>query len=181
MPLFDNAAEKERKENLKKMEDRRVRFAEKLEKMNFNPERMLFCSSEKGSFVALSRFNGKCAVIVGPAFGSDDDFIIDIQDSFPTEREEVFEKGTGLNGAFGFGTKGAKGFNLIITLSDGSIAKLEIVAGRTSWLETPLKKNPLLKTKRRRGDANVLWDLLPIEPGALSKIESMLATYYMAE
>ena len=180
MALFDNAAEKQRKENLKLLEDRRVLFAEKLEKMNFKPERMLFCSCENGSFTALARIDSKYAIIVGPAFGSDDDFIIDIQDTLPVEREDVFEKGSGLNGAFGFGTKGAKGFNLYFTLSSGKVALLPVVAGRTSWLETPLKKNPLIKTKRRRGDANIIWDLMPIEPGVLTKIEDMLATYYMA-
>lgn len=180
MPLFDNNAEKQRKENLRLLEDRRVLFAAKLEKMNFKPERMLFCSCEDGSFTALARHNGKYAVVVGPAFGSDNDFIIDVQDSLQVEREDVFEKGTGLNGAFGFGTKGAKGFNLFFTLSDGSVAKMPVVAGRTSWLECPLKKNPLIKTKRRRGDANLIWDLMPIEPGVLSKIENALATYYMA-
>lgn len=181
MPLFDQNAEKQRKENLKKLEDRRVRFAEKLEKMNFNPERMIFCSAEDGSFTALSRINGKYAVIIAPAFGSDNDFVLDIQDKLQMEREDIFEKGTGLNGAFGFGTKGAKGFKLHITLSDGSVACLDVVAGRTSWLEAPLKKNPLLKTKRRRGDANVIWDLMPIEPGVLSKIEDKLANYYLAD
>lgn len=180
MPLFDNNAEKQRKENLRLLEDRRVLFAAKLEKMNFKPERMLFCSCEDGSFTALARHNGKYAVVVGPAFGSDNDFIIDVQDALQAEREDVFEKGTGLNGAFGFGTKGAKGFNLFFTLSDGSVAKMPVVAGRTSWLECPLKKNPLIKTKRRRGDANLIWDLMPIEPGVLSKIENALATYYMA-
>ena len=180
MPLFDNNAEKQRKENLRLLEDRRVLFAAKLEKMNFKPERMLFCSCEDGSFTALARHNDKYAVVVGPAFGSDNDFIIDVQDALQVEREDVFEKGTGLNGAFGFGTKGAKGFNLFFTLSDGSVAKMPVVAGRTSWLECPLKKNPLIKTKRRRGDANLIWDLMPIEPGVLSKIENALATYYMA-
>lgn len=180
MPLFDNNAEKQRKENLRLLEDRRVLFAAKLEKMNFKPERMLFCSCEDGSFTALARHNGKYAVVVGPAFGSDNDFIIDVQDALQVEREDVFEKGTGLNGAFGFGTKGAKGFNLFFTLSNGSVAKMPVVAGRTSWLECPLKKNPLIKTKRRRGDANLIWDLMPIEPGVLSKIENALATYYMA-
>ena len=180
MPSFDNNAEKQRKENLRLLEDRRVLFAAKLEKMNFKPERMLFCSCEDGSFTALARHNGKYAVVVGPAFGSDNDFIIDVQDALQVEREDVFEKGTGLNGAFGFGTKGAKGFNLFFTLSDGSVAKMPVVAGRTSWLECPLKKNPLIKTKRRRGDANLIWDLMPIEPGVLSKIENALATYYMA-
>ena len=179
MPLFDNNAEKQRKENLKILEDRRVLFAEKLEKMNFKPERMLFCSCEDGSFTALSRHNGKYAVIVGPSFGTDADFSIDIQDTLQIEREDVFEKGTGLNGAFGFGTKGAKGFTLHISLSDGSVVKLPIVAGRNSWMECPLKKNPLLKTKRRRGDANIIWDMMPIDPGSLSKIENIMATYYL--
>ena len=180
MPLFDTSAEKQRKENLKLLEDRRVLFAEKLEKMNFQPERMLFCSCEDGSFTALARHNGKFAVVIGPAFGSDSDFIIDVQDAPQYEREEVFEKGTGLNGAFGFGTKGAKGFNLYISLSDGSTVKMPVVAGRNSWLECPLKKNPLIKTKRRRGDANIIWDLMPIEPGVLSKIENTLMSYYLA-
>jgi len=180
MPLFDQSAEKQRKENLRLLEDRRILFAQKLEKMAFLPERMLFCSCDDGSFTALARHNGKYAVVIGPAFGSDQDFIIDVQDALQCEREEIFEKGTGLNGAFGFGTKGAKGFNLHITLSDGSVVKMPIVAGRTSWLECPLKKNPLIKTKRRRGDANIIWDLMPIEPGVLGKIENALATYYLA-
>lgn len=180
MPLFDNNAEKQRKENLKLLEDRRVLFAAKLEKMNFKPERMLFCSCEDGSFTALARHNGKYAIVVGPAFGSDNDFIIEVQDALQVEREDVFEKGTGLNGAFGFGTKGAKGFNLFFTLSDGSVAKMPVVAGRTSWLECPLKKNPLLKTKRRRGNANVMWDLFPIDGNRMSKIDEALEGYYLA-
>ena len=53
MPLFDNAAEKVRKDNLKLLEDKRVAFAEKLEKMNFKPERMIFFSCENGTFTAL--------------------------------------------------------------------------------------------------------------------------------
>ena len=180
MPLFDRDTEKQRKENLKLLEDRRVRFAEALDKQGFQPERMFFCSCEDGSFVAMARHAGQYAVIVGPKFGSDDDFVLDLQDALQVEREEVFEKGTGLNGAFGFGQKGAKGFNLLLTLSDGSVVKMPVVAGRTSWLETPLKKNPLLKTRRRRGDANIIWDLMPIDPGVLSKIEALLTGYYLA-
>ena len=180
MPLFDRDAEILRKQNLKNLEDKRVRFAEDLDKMGFKPDRMIFCSSEEGSFVALARWNGKACVIVSPVFGQDGDFVLDLMDQFDYEKEEVFEKGTGLNGAFGFGTKGAKGFNLHITLSDGSVVKMPIVAGRTSWLECPLKKNPLLATKRRRGDANVIWDLFPIEPGQLKKIEEAIDGYYFA-
>ena len=182
MPLFDNAAEKARKDSLKVLEEKRVAFAEKLEKMNFKPERMIFFSCENGTFTALSRVNGgKYAFIVAPALGQDGEFVLDIQDKPAIEREEIFEKGTGLNGAFGFGTKGAKGFILHITLSDGSVVQMPVVAGRTSWLECSLRKNPLLKTKRRRGDANVVWDMMPIEPGQLSKIENLLATHYITD
>lgn len=181
MPLFDTDAEKARKESLKVLEDKRVAFAEKLEKMNFKPERMIFFSCENGTFTALARLGGKYAVVVAPALSQDGDFLLDIQDKLAVEREDVFEKGTGLNGAFGFGTKGAKGFILHITLSDGSVAQMPVVAGRTSWMETPLRKNTLLKTRRRRGNANLVWDMMPIDPGQLVKIENLLATHYITE
>lgn len=180
MPLFDRAAEKQRRDNLKKLEDSRVRFAEALEKRGFQPERMFFCSSEEGSFVALARHKGQHAIVVSPKFGEDGEFIFDLQDALSYEREDVFEKGTGLNGAFGFGQKGAKGFVLRMQLSDGTPVSMPVVAGRTSWMETPLKKNPLIKVKRRRGDANIIWDLMPIDPSHLSKIEDLLTSYYLA-
>lgn len=181
MPLFDTAAEKLRKENLKIMEDKRVRFVAEMEKRGFKPERMLFCSSEEGNFVALARWNEKYAIIVSPTFGQEGEFVLDLQDRLNYEKEEVFEKGTGLNGAFGFGTKGAKGYILHISLTDGSVVKLNVVAGRTSWMEVKtLRKNPLLAAKRRRGDANIVWDLMPIEPGMLGKITDTLDNYYLA-
>lgn len=180
MPLFNNDVEKQRKENLKILEEKRVAFAEKLEKMNFKPERMIFFSSENGTFTALARVDGKYAAVIGPAFGTDEDFVLDIQDQPNFEREDIFEKGTGLNGAFGFGTKGAKGFRLHFNLTDGTHAALDVVAGRTSWLESlKAAKNPLLRTKRRRGDANLVWDMMPIDPASLTKIEDTLAKFYI--
>ena len=182
MGLFDNEAEKLRKENLKLLEDKRIAFAEKLEKMNFKPERMIFFSCENGTFTALSRLEGKYALVVAPALGQDGEFILDIQDMLKVEREDIFEKGSGLNGAFGFGTKGAKGFRLHFTLNDGSVAQMPVVAGRTSWMEClKARKNPLLITKRRRGNANIVWDMMPIEPGQLTKIENILASHYITE
>jgi hypothetical protein len=181
MSLFDTAAEKQRKENLRLLEDRRVLFAAKLEKMNFKPERMLFCSCEDGSFTALARVDGKFAVILGPVFGDDRGFELEIHDTLQAEREDIFEKGTGLNGAFGFGTKGANGYVLHITRYDGSTVPLCVVAGRTSWLETNYRKNPLLKTKRRRGNANVMWDLFPIDGNRMAKINEALDCYYLAK
>ena len=181
MARNDVMTEAMRKQFLKDMEDKRIIFAEKLNNEGFRPEKMLFCSTEGGQFIALARHEGKLAVIVSPVFAQEGDFVIDYQADPQIEREEVFEKGTGLNGAFGFGTKGATGFILHITLSDGSVAPLHVVAGRTSWLEVDYKKNPLLKTKRRRGDANVMWDLYPIDTSKISRIEDRLANYYLAK
>ena len=180
MPLFDTNAEKLRKQNLKNMEDKRLQFAQELDRMGFAPERMLFCSSETGNFVALSKWNGKYAVIISPTFGQEGDFVLELHDELQYEKEDVFQKGTGLNGAFGFGTKGAKGFNLHITLKNGETAAMQVVAGRTSFLEVKQKKkNPLLSTKRRRGDANIVWDLMPIEPGGLTKLTETIENEYL--
>lgn len=180
MPLFDTNAEKLRKQNLKNMEDKRLQFAQELDRMGFAPERMLFCSSEAGNFVALSKWNGKYAVIISPTFGQEGDFVLELHDELQYEKEDVFQKGTGLNGAFGFGTKGAKGFNLHITLKNGETVAMQVVAGRTSFLEVKQKKkNPLLSTKRRRGDANIVWDLMPIEPGGLTKLTETIENEYL--
>ena len=180
MPLFDSGAERQRKENLKTLEDKRVRFAQRLEAEGFRPERMLFCSREDGSFVALARHEGKLAIIESPKFGQEGDFTLDFLDAPTWEREEVYEKGSGLNGAFGFGVKGARGFNLYLTNSDGMPVLMPVIFGRNSWLEaTSCKRNPLLKAKRRRGDANVVWDFAPIDNVTLTKIEAMLREYYL--
>ena len=179
MALFNSEAEKARKEKLKILEDRRIRFAEELERMGFRPERMLFCSREDGSFAALARHEGKFALIDAPRFGEEGEFTIDIQDAPQYEREEIFEKGSGLNGAFGLGVKGCRGFNLLLQNSAGAQVKVPVVFGRTSWMEVPYKKNPLLKVKRRRGDANIVWDFIPVDNSHLKKIEQMLEEYYL--
>ena len=179
MPLFDSDAERQRKESLKNLEDRRLRFAKELDERGIRPERMFFCAREDGSFVALARHEGRFVLIESPKFGTDADFRIDIQDSVKHEREDVFVKGSGLNGAFGFGEKGAKGFNLYVLDSDAQRVCIPVVFGRTSWLEAPYRKNPLLKLKRRRGDANVMWDFVPIDFSHLTKIENLLNDYYL--
>ena len=179
MPLFDAEGEKLRKENLKKLEDKRVRFAEELNQKGFKPEKMLFCANETGSFVALARFDGMYAVVTSPAFGQEGEFKLTMMKELNCRQEEVFQKGTGLNGMFGFGRKGAKGVNVIITMPDGSEEVLCCVAGRTSYLETNLRKNPLLQLKRRRGDANIIWDFMPFEGSAVDKVLKSLENYYL--
>lgn len=180
MSLFDNPTEAERKANLKALEDKRLRFAERLDKEGFAPERMLFCSDEVGSFTALAKHDGKLVVIAGATFGKDDDFRIYYLTEPNYTREDIAIKGTGLNGMFGFGTKAAKGFKLHFVFEDDSCADFDFVAGRTSCLDCRKgAKNPLLSLKRRRGDANVVWEFRPVESKDVDRAEHDLDTYYL--
>ena len=59
MGIFSSSDEAERKANLKKMEDRRVAFAESLNARGFKPERMLLAQTENGGLVGVCQFEGK--------------------------------------------------------------------------------------------------------------------------
>ena len=180
MSLFNSDAEKQRKENLKNLEDRRLRLAEAFDQQGFRPEHMLLCSREDGSFAAMARHEGRFVLIDSPKFGEDGEFNVITRDEAPAyERQDIFEKGTGLNGAFGFGTKGASGFILHLDMGDGIPVLLPVISGRTSWMEVPYKKNPLLSKKRRRGNANVMWDFTPIYANDVEKIERLLLDFYL--
>lgn len=181
MGFFTTEAEKERRAKLKSLEDRRLRFARQLDQQGFRPENMLFFSNEQGNFVALARHNGQCAVIVSPIFGEETDFTIEFHDKVTFREEEIKIKGEGLGGAFGFGKKAARGFELYLNLNCGETL-MQVVAGRTSTLEVKsLKKNPLLTTKRRRGDSNVMWDLNPIDMDHVLNLKMNLVVNYLGE
>jgi len=176
MGLFNSAEEQERKAKLKKLEDKRVAFAQELARQVFAPEKMLFSQTENGGFVSLSRFQGQYCLIISPGFGTDEDFILERYDALNWRREEVFVKSEGMGGIFGFGKKAEIGAEYIITRADGSEAKMPFVSGRNGWLECKASKNPLLKTQRRRGDANLVWDMQPLDntavKGVLDKVEA---------
>ena len=180
MPLFLTEEEKKRRENLKILEDRRLRFAEKLEQQGFRPERMFLCSREDGTFVAMARQENRFILIDAPKFGAGGDFTVITLDAAPSyERQDIFEKGTGLNGAFGFGTKGASGFILHLDLGEGLPVLIPVISGRNSWMEVSYRKNPLLSRKRRRGNANAVWDFAPIYLNDVEKIDRMLLDHYL--
>ena len=180
MGLFSDPNEAVRKENLKKLEDKRLRFAEACAKDGFAPQYMLLIATERGGLAGLCRDKGKICLIVGPDFGGEGEFVLERYSKLPARREEFFQAAEGMGGIFGFGKKGAVGFGIVVTLPDESEVTLEFMAGRNSYLETNLKKNPLLSLKRRRGDANIMWDMTPIERSHLSKIETSLAEHYLA-
>lgn len=180
MLLFENEDEKMRKQRLKDLEDKRLRFVENLKRKGLMPERMLLCSDEVGAFTAIARAGGGLAVIKGATFGGEDDFTIEIQNPPRYTREEIAEKGSGLNGMFGFGRKPARGFTLRFELQDGSTADFCFIAGRTSFMECRnAAKNPLLSLKRRRADGNVVWEFKPIDGKDVDMAERALEEHYL--
>ena len=178
MGLFDSAEEQARKANLKKLEDKRVAFAQAMARQGFAPEEMLFAQNENGGFTALSQYKGKYWLIVSPGFGGDEDFVLESYDTLTWRSEEVFVKSEGMGGIFGFGKKAEMGLEYIITRHDGSEAHMPFVSGRSNWLEAPLAKNPLLKTQRRRGDPNVVWEMRPLDRTQVERALELVATYF---
>ena len=180
MPLFGSASEEAaRKENLKKLEDKRVAFAQKLDETGFRPEKMLFLSGEKGNYVAFARHEGRFAMLTSPVLGSEDDFALEWLDQLRYRTEEVAEPGTGFNGIFGFGKKASVGYYLFVENSQGQEVRIDILTNRSLYLEVGARKNPLLSTKRRRGDANVTWDLKPLESIRMSRFLEHIEAEYL--
>lgn len=172
MGFFSGPEEAARRRKLTDMENKRLAFAGEMARVGFAPERMLLLSTERGNLLGICRDGGALCLIVGPELGSEDDFVLWRLERSRVRREEVIEPATGLGGALGFGTKGAFGFVCTICADEGEFA-LPVVAHRGGALVCG-KKNPLLSIKRRRGDANVVWDIPPIERRRLHEIEREL-------
>lgn len=172
MGFFSGPEEDARRQRLKEMEDRRLAFAREMAHAGFAPERMLLLSTERGNLLGICRDGGALGLIVGPELGSESEFVLRRPARFRCRRREVLEPATGLGGALGFGTKGAFGFVCTLVTDEGEIA-LPVVANRGGALLCG-RKNPLLSTKRRRGDANVVWDIPPIERRRLDELEREL-------
>ncbi|MBQ6374647.1 MAG: hypothetical protein IJJ45_09220 [Clostridia bacterium] len=177
MGFFSGPDEVARKANLKVMEDKRLAFAQAMQARGFAPERMLMSQREDGGLMAVCRFGGKCCLIVGPGFGKEGDFELEEFDRFDVRIQQVSVKAEGMGGIFGFGKRGQHGIEYHITRHDGSEAVMPFVFGRNTWAEFTLPKNPLLKTRRRRGDANVVWDLKPIESNQIQRILDLADSY----
>lgn len=172
MGFFSGMEEDARRRKLTDMENKRLAFAGEMARVGFAPERMLLLSTERGNLLGICRDGGALCLIVGPELGTEDDFVLHRLEKPRVRQEEVFEPATGLGGALGFGTKGAFGFVCTICADEGEFA-LPVVAHRGGALVCG-KKNPLLSVKRRRGDANVVWDIPPIERRRLGEIQRAL-------
>ena len=173
MSLFNDPKELERKEKLRQLEDKRLRFAEGLQRDGFAPEKMLICSGERGGLFGLCREGGRVCLILGPDFGGEGEFVLERFDRLPARMEDYFEKSEGMGGFMGLGKRGAVGFRLIVERQDGELA-IPYVSGLNCAAVYPLKKNPLLSVKRRRGDATVVWDLPPVDKRSLRMLERLV-------
>ena len=153
-------------------------FAQRMAREGFAPEKMLFSQTENGGFVALSRFEGKYCLIISPGFGTDEDYALERYDTLDYTRTDVLVKAEGMGGLFGFGKKGEVGVEYVVTRADGSEARMPFVVGRNSWLEASLSKNPLLKTQRRRSDANLVWDFKPLDHSTAARAIEIAEAYF---
>ena len=58
------------------------------------------------------------------------------------------------------------GFRLVITPESGEALEMELISGLGTFLEIKpgaRTKNALLSSKRRRGNANFVWDFMPLD------------------
>lgn len=173
MGLFQSPAEEARKANLKALEDRRLAFLPQLQ----NPGEMLLTLTELGSVRALGRVGGVSCAVIAPEFASGEDYRLIPLSGCHWRKEPFFEASTGLGGALGFGKRGGVGFTLILETPDGEW-ELPFIVRKSSCLICAPKRNPLLVSRRRRGDSNPAWELKPIEKRDLDRIEIWLDDFF---
>jgi len=171
MGLFNNEAEINRKQSLKELEDKRLQFIAKFKNMGHKPLRTLYAQCD-GGFTAVCQCENGLLLLKGPAPGAEEDFSAEHFDSLTARLERIEVKPEGLGGILGFGKKGGSGFRLVLIKPNDEEFALEFMAGLGTYLDIPADRDSLFREKRRRGNANFVWDFRPIERDALKKIES---------
>lgn len=173
MGIFNDADEAKRRANLKAMEDKRMRFAERMQAEGFAPEKMVLASTERGGVIGVCSAGGQACLVLGPDFGGEGEFALERYDRLPVRFEEYFEESTGLGGFLGFGRKGAAGF-LAVVDRGGVELSIPFIVNKNCALLCAGGKNPLLRARRRRGDANVVWEFPPVEKKSLPRFREAL-------
>ncbi len=175
MGLFSSPEEDARKNNLKKLEDKRLRFLSGIQ----SPGEMLLTITDRGSLRALGTIDGAPFAIIAPELSSEEEYRCVPLADCAYRKEPFFEPSTGLGGAFGFGKKGGVGFTIVLETPQGEW-EFPYVFKKSSCLICAPKKNPMLTPKRRKGDANPAWELPPIDRSGLKRIEAWLDDFLNA-
>jgi hypothetical protein len=98
----------------------------------------------------------------GPGPGDEEDFSVQRYDHCRARLRDEKIASEGAAGILGFGKKGGQGYTLSVDLEDQGF-ELTFVSGYNFLLDVaPGAKNPLLDTKRRPGNANIVWDMRSI-------------------
>lgn len=157
MGLFgNNEAERRRKENLRLMEDKRLRFAREMRDISF--DRALYIQRE-GGLIGFAQSGADVYLIVGPNLGADEPFEAVKLANCRARLEDVYVKSEGMGGMLGMGKKGGQGYTLHLE-ADGRAEEITYLSGHNFMMAVePGAKNPLFDEKRRRGDANLVWDM----------------------
>ena len=157
--LGGNEKEKARKANLKELEDKRIAFAEAHQNEKMDSALLVQFG---GGFKGVGIGPQGIFLMTGPGPGDEGDFTLERYDRCKARLKEEKIASEGAAGILGFGKKGGLGYTLSVELEDQGF-ELTFVSGYNFLLEvTPSKKNPLFDTKRRAGNANIVWDMRSI-------------------
>lgn len=150
--------ESERKARLKRLEDKRLKFAADMAARGVKPDDAVYIQRE-GGFWGLMTLGEQRALVYGPGPMDDADFSIEffMPGDYAVEKTEAVVQSKGMGGAFGFGTRGGRGFTLTIKRPDETSVEITLLSDIGSFMACK-DGGALLKLKRNRGDANFCWD-----------------------
>lgn len=171
MALFDREKERQRKLSLKLLEDKRLAFAEQMQKQRVSIECALLALVD-GGFRGLAISNERPYLLIGPG-PLDEDVPFEMLDLTGAQMrfDPFIIPSDGMGGMLGFGKKGGRGYQLMIEPKDGEPISIQFVPALAGVLEVPNGAHfGLLNTKRRRGDSNFAWDFSFIEPHKMDEI-----------
>lgn len=169
MGLFNNPKEQQRLLNLQQLEDKRLIFARELKQRGINIDRALLVQTG-GGFKGIGMHKSDVYLLEGPAPGEDADFKIDVITGMPIRFEPFVIPSEGGGGLLGFGKKGGHGYLMCIGNPDGTEQQIHMVSALQCIYEEQEQELTLLSEKRRKGNANFVWDFTPIQNKQLDKI-----------
>lgn len=169
MGLFDSADEKKRKESLEALENKRLAFVSEMKALGIKSEAALY-GQTGGGFHGVIKSGDQIVYVTGPGPQEENAFAYAVHPGASVRVEEIVIPSDGLGGILGFGKKGGAGYRLALTFPDGTTGDIEIVAGQNCYFEQNNGVDPLFDEKRRRANANFVWDFKPVDKSLLNPI-----------